>query len=324
VRLDAEREATSSAFNSWKRRIRNCFPDARSSACSPLPPKRRSRLCFSSPLPLARCSPRLSSDSTRVYEAKRARIGSFLVFLLFDHHRRRSTSLLTSTSAVFFFSFFSHPPPPPVLDLFTLLKQANELRQGSVIETETAGGLAQITKYLYTQGSGRQLGVVQATLRCLRTGNKTEARWRPGDSVLEARLDEEGATLLYREQGGQGEETIVLMSDETFEQFSLPASMLGSSAPFLADGASVVVSRAPRELGGDALSVMPAEQTAEVVVVSTPPPRTGAQSSYQKVVVSSSSDSKTSTTAEVSVPAHVKEGDRIVVDLRDASFVRRL
>lgn len=228
-------------------------------------------------------------------------------------------------------------------------KKANELRVGSVIETEaaaggaggaarTGGGLAQITKYLYTQGSGRQLGVVQATLRCLRTGNRTEARWRPGDSVLEARLDEEAATILYRERKGTGSDgedvVVVLMSDDTFEQFSLPSSMLGSAGPFLADGAGVVVSRAPGELGGDALSVAPREPTAEVVVVAAPPPRTGAQSSYQKVVVSSSnsggsSDSKNATsattnTAEVSVPAHVKEGDRIVVDLRDASFVRRL
>ena len=45
----------------------------------------------------------------------------------------------------------------------------------------------------------------------------------------------------------------MLMSDETFEQFSLPLSMLGAAAPFLADGARVVVSRAPAELGGDAL-----------------------------------------------------------------------
>lgn len=227
--------------------------------------------------------------------------------------------------------------------------QANELRVGSVIETDSGRGgtvLAQITKYLYTQGSGRQLGVVQATLRDLRSGGKSEARWRPGDSVLEARLVEEPATLLYREGGGgQGneEERAVLMSDETFEQFSLPLSMLGAAAPFLADGARVIVQRAPPELGGDALSAAAEAATAEVVVVATPPPRQGVHSSYQKVQVgfaagadSSGEGAGAGTTgggkaggspvkaAEVAVPAHVSAGDRIVVDLRDGTFVRRV
>ena len=92
----------------------------------------------------------------------------------------------------------------------SLPTQANELRVGSVIEVPSSDGgsgkgtttIAQITKYLYTQGSGRQLGVVQATLRDLASGGRSEARWRPGDSVLEARLVEEPATLLYREKVG--------------------------------------------------------------------------------------------------------------------------
>ena len=152
---------------------------------------------------------------------------------------------------------------------------------------------------------------------------------------------------------------MVLMSDETFEQFSLPLSMLGAAAPFLSDGARVVVSRAPPELGGDALSAAAEASTAEVVVLSTPPPRSGVHSSYQKVEVGAvavaggsgggggggvggggggegagatgtgggtggGSLSLPAVKAEVAVPAHVSAGDRIVVDLRDGSFVRRL
>ena len=194
---------------------------------------------------------------------------------------------------------------------------------------------------------------MQATLRDLRSGNRSEARWRPGDSVLEARLVEEPATLLYREKAGGGNEQVVLMSDETFEQFSLPVTMLGAAAPFLSDGARVIVSRAPPELGGDALSAAAEEATAEVMVLSTPPPRSGVHSSYQKVEVGAvvgggggsgggggggeggegggtgtaaagGATSSSSIKAEVAVPAHVSAGDRIVVDLRDGSFVRRV
>lgn len=217
------------------------------------------------------------------------------------------------------FFFFSTLTSSLSLSLF----QANELRVGSIIETDNGKGgtsLAQITKYLYTQGSGRQLGVVQATLKDLRSGTKSEARWRPGDSVLESRLTDEPATLLYRE----GSDSVVLMSDETFEQFSLPASMLGAAAPFLADGARVVVSRAPPELGGIALSACAEAATAEVVVLSTPPPRSGVHSSYQKVEVAGAASTSTTIKAEVAVPAHVSAGDRIVVDLRDGKFVRRV
>ena len=143
----------------------------------------------------------------------------------------------------------------------------------------------------------------------------------------------------------------MLMSDETFEQFSLPLSMLGAAAPFLADGARVVVSRAPAELGGDALGAAAEAATAVVVVLSTPPPRSGVHSSYQKVEVGishgeqgeagtasggagsgaggaggagRSKGSSAVRAAEVAVPAHVSAGDRIVVDLRDGTFVRRV
>ena len=196
--------------------------------------------------------------------------------------------------------------------------------------------------------------------------------------MLEARLVEEPATLLYREKsnsnsgsggggggGGGGDndgsgndDLVVLMSDETFEQFSLPSSMLGAAAPFLADGSRVVLLRAPAELGGDALSARAEAATAEVCVLRTPPPRQGVHSSYQRVEVgnaavgeeaaatlggggsgsssSSSSSSKknkgggggggggNAVRAEVAVPAHVSCGDRIVVDLRDGTFVRRV
>ena len=88
-------------------------------------------------------------------------------------------------------------------------------------------------------------------------------------------------------------------------------------------------------------------------MLSTPPPRSGVHSSYQKVEVGAvvgggggsgggggggeggegggtgtaaagGATSSSSIKAEVAVPAHVSAGDRIVVDLRDGSFVRRV
>ena len=292
----------------------------------PFPPSRRR----SERSPFPQPSLQLLSARPRIDKAQRE-----------CHEKRRRTKSSRDFEFLRFPSFLNVDILIPLFCLLSLLLvvQANELRVGSVIETENSKGgrnLAQITKYLYTQGSGRQLGVVQATLRDLRSGNKSDARWRPGDPVLEARLAEEPATLLYRE----GADSVLLMSDETFEQFSLPLSMLGAAAPYLADGARVVVSRAPPELGGDALSARAEAATAEVAVVSTPPARSGVHSSYQRVevgaVVGGSSEEGSGTTtagtattattikAEVAVPSHVSAGDRIVVDLRDGTFVRRV
>jgi len=193
-------------------------------------------------------------------------------------------------------------------------KRANELRTGAVVALES-GALAVIEKFAYTQGSGRQLGIVQATLRGVGPGGSTvQARWRPGDDVTVARLPERACTLLYREGGSGSASSLVLMESDTFEQLSVPASFLDPvAAGLLPDGAGLLVTFDPE---GAPIAASPAEAHVTLAVAEAAPAKTGAAPGSKSVVVESGATVR-------GVPQHIKVGDSVVVDLRDGSFVRR-
>jgi len=192
------------------------------------------------------------------------------------------------------------PPLPP--------RQASDLRAGTVISDD--GRLAVVTKCAYTQGAGRQAGIVLATLKELATGRAVQRRWRPGDSIDDARLEESTVDILYRD----GDASLAVMDAETFVQSTVPLSLLPpTAAALLPDGARLTVSRAP---GSDAIvAAAPADTAVAVAVVEVPPPRAGAQAQAKRATVEGG--------AVVAVPEYVKVGDRVVVDLSDGSFVRR-
>lgn len=207
---------------------------------------------------------------------------------------------------------------------------------GAVVALDGGGGggagagapasLGVIEKYAYTQGSGRQLGVVQATLRTIggpggAGGSTVQARWRPGDDVTVARLEERACTLLYRAGGGAAggppslspTTTFVLM-DPDFEQVEVAAALFPpAAAALLPDGAAVTLTLGP---DGAPVAAEPAAASVEVVIADAPPARSGAAPGLKTAV--------TDTGAAVRVPNHVRAGDRVVVDTRDGSFVRRL
>lgn len=203
-------------------------------------------------------------------------------------------------------------------------KRANELRPGTVVALDPSGtSLAVIEKYSYTQGSGRQLGIVQATLRRVGAGagaGTTQARWRPGDDVTVARLQEREATLLYREGGDGGggagggvDASFALMDRESLEMLSIPSTLLDPvAAALLPDGSGLVLTL---DAAGTPIAASPLDTTVEVAVAEAPPPKTGAAPGNKSVVLEGG--------ASVRVPNHVKAGDRLVVDTRDGSFVRR-
>ena len=198
--------------------------------------------------------------------------------------------------------------PPCLARAFATNTPASDIRSGTVVETD-AGALAVITKHHYTQGAGRQAGVVQATLRDLRTAKTSVVRWRPDTPVPTPRLDEATVEVLYRDS----DDTLHVMDVTTFEQGTLPASLLGTAAPFVRDGARLIVQSPPG--GGEPVAATPVDATAVLTVTEVPPPRTGVASSYKMARCEGG--------VSASVPEYVKVGDRIIVSVADGEFVKR-
>ena len=102
------------------------------------------------------------------------------------------------------------------------------------------------------------------------------------------------------------------MESETFEQFTMPADILGDSRPFLTDGMEVKTS----VIDGRPISI---ELPLQVVctVVETEPVIKGqtVSSSYKPAILDNG--------VRTAVPPFVGTGDKIVVATADASYVER-
>src|ERR1700710_1064336 len=112
-------------------------------------------------------------------------------------------------------------------------QQANLIRAGQVIEHDGRRWTV-LKQQIITPGKGGAF--IQVEMRDLKTGNKTNERWRTADTV--ERLQTEEAEYSYSYTDG---DNLVLMDPTTFEQTMIPVALLGDMAPFLQDNMTVVV-----------------------------------------------------------------------------------
>ena len=73
-------------------------------------------------------------------------------------------------------------------------------------------------------------------MRDLRSGNKTNERWRTADTVERLMTEEKEYTYSYTDGSN-----MVLMDPESFEQTMVSLNLLGDAAPFLQDNMHVTV-----------------------------------------------------------------------------------
>src|SRR5271168_4279918 len=112
-------------------------------------------------------------------------------------------------------------------------QQANLIRAGQVIEHEGRRWTV-LKQQIITPGKGGAF--IQVEMRDLKTGNKTNERWRTADTV--ERLMTDNRELDYSFTDG---ENMVLMDPETFDQIHVALDLLGDAAPFLQDNMKIEV-----------------------------------------------------------------------------------
>jgi elongation factor P len=144
-------------------------------------------------------------------------------------------------------------------------------------------------------------------MRDLKTGNKTNERWRTADTVERLMTDNKDYTYSYTDG-----DNLVLMDPETFEQTMVPATLLGDAAAFLQDNMTVEIDLVEGEPVGIHL---PATVILEVVEADPVVKGQTATSSYKPA--------KLSNGVKTAVPPFIETGERIVVKTEDASYVER-
>ena len=183
-------------------------------------------------------------------------------------------------------------------------QQANLIRAGQVIEHDGRRWTV-LKQQIITPGKGGAF--IQVEMRDLKTGNKTNERWRTADTV--ERLITEDKEYNYSYTDG---ETLVLMDPETFEQFMIPVDLLGDQAPFLQDNMVLNLNL----VEGDPVAVtLPPQVTLEIIEADPVVKGQTASSSYKPA--------KLSNGVKTMVPPFIEAGERIVVRTDDASYVER-
>ncbi|HUK58910.1 MAG TPA: elongation factor P [Stellaceae bacterium] len=181
---------------------------------------------------------------------------------------------------------------------------AIDVKPGNVLEHQ--GKLWLVVKRELIQ-PGKGGAFVQIEMRDLRSGNKTNERFRTQETVERVRLDEKEMQFLYFE-GDQA----TFMDSETFEQVTVVKDMIGEPADFLAEGMMCQL----QVYEGEPMSVT-IPQTVIMTVVEADPVVKGqtASSSYKP--------GKLENGRRVLIPPHVEAGTKIVVNTADGSYVER-
>ncbi len=183
-------------------------------------------------------------------------------------------------------------------------QQANLIRAGQVIEHE-GNRWTVLKQQIITPGKGGAF--IQVEMRNLKTGNKTNERWRTADTVERLQTDNKEYTFSYMDGTN-----LVLMDPETFEELHIASDLLGDALPFLQDQMTLELDLVE---GEPVAAHLPPTVVLEIVEADPVVKGQTAASSYKPALLSNG--------VKTSVPPFIETGERIVVRTEDASYVER-
>lgn len=181
---------------------------------------------------------------------------------------------------------------------------ANLIRPGNIIE-HNGKQWAVLKTQIVQPGKGGAFITVE--MRDIRTGTKTNERWRTADTVEKCNVEEKECTFLFIDG-----DHITFMDQESFEQFSIPGEVLGDSKAFLQDGMVVAVDF----IEGSPVSVSLPEKVTMTIVEADPVVKGQTASSSYK-------PAKLENGLKILVPPFIAEGEKVIVNTTDCTYVER-
>ena len=183
-------------------------------------------------------------------------------------------------------------------------QQAGSIRIGWVIEYKNKPWTVTKTNFVKPGKGG---AFMQVEMKSVEEGTKTNERFRTEDMVEKLMVETKDCQFLVEDSTG-----LNCMDSETFDQFTMPADILGDSRPFMTDGMGVIIN----VIDGKPISVeLPLQVIQEVVETEPVIKGQTAASSYKPAILDNG--------VRVMVPPFVGAGEKIVVNTTDASYVER-
>ncbi|WP_251551341.1 elongation factor P [Neobacillus muris] len=180
----------------------------------------------------------------------------------------------------------------------------NDFRTGLTIEVD--GGIWRVIDFQHVK-PGKGAAFVRSKLRNLRTGAIQEKTFRAGEKVEKAQIDNRKMQYLYA-SGDQH----VFMDMESYEQVELPAASIEYELKFLKENMEVHIMMFQGETLGVELP-----NTVELEVTDTEPGIKGDTAS------GGTKPATVETGLVVQVPFFVNQGDRLIINTADGTYVSR-
>ena len=180
----------------------------------------------------------------------------------------------------------------------------NDFKTGLTIEVD--GGIWRVMDFQHVK-PGKGAAFVRSKLRNLRTGSVTEKTFRAGEKVAKAQIENRKMQYLYASG-----DMHVFMDNESYEQIELPEASIEYELKFLKENMEVHI----MSFGSETLGVeLP--NTVELKVTETEPGIKGDTSS------GGSKTAVVETGLSVQVPFFINEGDVLIINTTDSSYVSR-
>lgn len=190
--------------------------------------------------------------------------------------------------------------------LTAMLSTLNDIKKGLSVVYEGDPYVVVEANFVRMQ---QRKPVMQTKLKNLLTGKVVELNYHPGDKVEEADLLRKKVDYLYHDN-----DNYYFMSQDDFEQFSLPADTLNDKAGYLKEGDKVDA----LYYNGTPVSVsLPPK--VQLTIVSAPE---GVKGNSAQGRVTKLAELETGLT--VQVPLFVKEGETIIVNTDTGEYVERV
>lgn len=180
----------------------------------------------------------------------------------------------------------------------------NDLKTGMALELDHK--LWQVVEFQHVK-PGKGPAFVRTKLKNVETGAVVERTFRADEKVPQAIITRREMQYLYRDG-----DDFVFMDQQTFDQSSVPADVIGRDASFILESDIVtVVTHDARPLGVE----LPASVVLEV---------TSAEPGVKGDRVSGALKPATLETGlVVQVPLFVEAGEKLKIDTRDGSYISR-
>ncbi|MET3699198.1 translation elongation factor P (EF-P) [Bacillus oleivorans] len=180
----------------------------------------------------------------------------------------------------------------------------NDFKTGLTIEVD--GGIWQVIDFQHVK-PGKGAAFVRSKLRNLRTGAIQEKTFRAGEKVSKAHIENRKMQYLYANSDQH-----VFMDTNTYEQIELSSNQIEYELKFLKENMEVAIMMFQGETLGVELP-----NTVELEVVETEPGIKGDTAS------GGSKPATLETGVVVQVPFFVNQGDRIIVNTTEGTYVSR-